>query len=227
MAAKPEKLYQKLPGTGYRRMVPAWALVALFFVIGIFVLLLRGRRVQLWEGREHLLLVEWTGYREYYRRFNYRDIQAFVMRQTRERVLWNIALAVPLVFCGFMLSVGITDSMQRGFAQGDVALFITFGTVSLMLIAGMLVNIALGPTCTCEVQTAVQSYPLPSLGRLKRAQKVIARLRPRIEAEQGQLAPDELVRRLDSRPAAMAPAAEAPPVVESPVASPAPAPPVV
>lgn len=227
MAARPETLYRKLPGTGYRRMVPGWAIVVLFFVIGVFVILLRGRRVQLWEGRDHLLLVEWAGYREYYKRFNYHDIQAFVIRVTRGRLVWNLVLAVPLIVCGFVLSAGITEGIQGGFAQGNFGLVITFGALSLMVITGMLVNIGLGPTCTCELQTAVQRYSLPSLNRLKRARQVIARLKPRIEAEQGQLAPDELVRRLDAPASTMAPAGEAPPVVASPVVSPAPAPPVV
>jgi hypothetical protein len=228
MADNPQKLYHKLPGTGYQRMLPGWAFVALFFVIGIFVLLLRGRRVQLWQGKEHLLLVEWNGYREYYKRFNYRDIQAFVIRQTRERVLWNVLLALPLALCGFVLVSMIQQAFQRGFQQsGDVAVVVIFGTMSLVLLAGIIVNLALGPTCTCEIQTAVQTRPLPSLNRVNRARKVIARLRPLIEAGQGQLAPGELARLLDTRPRTPPPAEEAPPVIQTPVDSPVPSPPTV
>ena len=38
--------YRRLSGTGYHYLVPPWALVLLFFVMGIFVLLFRGRRTQ-------------------------------------------------------------------------------------------------------------------------------------------------------------------------------------
>ena len=82
--------YRRLSGTGYHYLVPPWALVLLFFVMGIFVLLFRGRRTQLWLGPEHLLLVETDGYREYYKRFNYRDIQAFIIRKTPQGKAVNV-----------------------------------------------------------------------------------------------------------------------------------------
>src|SRR5436853_630040 len=96
--AAANKPYRRLPGTGYRRILPGWAIVGLFFVIGIFALMFRGRRNQLWQGEEHLLLVESDGYREYYKRFNYRDIQAVILRKTIEGKLVNGVLTVIIVF---------------------------------------------------------------------------------------------------------------------------------
>src|SRR5471032_474515 len=96
MAAN-QKPYQRLPGTGYRRIIAGWLMIPLFFVIGIFVLLLRGNRIQLWRGEEHLLLVEWNGYKEKYKRFNYRDIQAVVIQRTSGDTAANIVLTIMTV----------------------------------------------------------------------------------------------------------------------------------
>jgi hypothetical protein len=153
--------YQRLPGTGYRQLVPGWAILLLFFVIGIFALLLRGRRVQLWQGEDHLLLVEWDGYREYYKRFGYHDIQGFV------------------IFLIAMTGVATVVAAR-------VALLILAGIVAIILTA----NAASGPTCRCSLRTAVQTEDLPPLTRLRRARRVLERIRPSIIASQGQLAPE-------------------------------------
>src|SRR6266516_6913172 len=112
--ASPSKPYRRLPGTGYRHVIPGWTIVLLFFVIGIFALLFRGRRLQLWQGEEHLLLVEWDGSREYYKRFNYRDIQAFTVQKTTEgKVVNGILIGVVIMFAALALAVG--DSGGRIF----------------------------------------------------------------------------------------------------------------
>jgi hypothetical protein len=67
--------------------------------------------------------------------------------------------------------------------------------IALLLLLG--VNVALGPTCVCEVRTAVQTRPLPSLRRVRRAVKVIARIRPLVEAAQEALPREEIARRID------------------------------
>src|SRR5438309_8266722 len=124
MASSP-KLYRRLPGTGYRYAVPGWVLVLLFFVIGIFVLLFRGRRVQLWQGEEHLLLVEWDGYREYYKRFDYRDIQAFIVRKTNETLILNAILGA--IVC--VLAALAIGSSQIGLRVFLLVLAGVFGIV--------------------------------------------------------------------------------------------------
>ena len=172
--ASTNRPYRRLPGTGYRRTVPGWAIVLLFFVIGIFALLFRGRRIQLWQGEEHLLLVKWDGYREYYKRFDYRDIQALVVRKTPDGTIVNTVLLV--VFCLFAgLALAVSD---------------VGGRITLLFLAGIfgmlaLVNALYGPTCRCALRTAVQTEELPSLDRLRRAREVFNRLRPLIENAQG------------------------------------------
>jgi hypothetical protein len=201
-----KKPYRRLPGTGYRRILPGWVLVILFFVIGIFALLFRGRRNQLWQGEEHLLLVESDGHREYYKRFRYQDIQAVIIRKTAEGKIMNGILAVIVVFFA-AIGLSVNQSGARIF------LLVLAGS----FLALLLLNTLFGPTCSCQLRTAVQVADLPSLDRLRRAHKVLNRLRPQIAAAQGQLAPEEIPARMREL---IAPAADA---QKSPAASAAPA----
>lgn len=202
MADAPTQRYERLPGTGYRKLVPGWAMILLFFVIGIFVLLLRGKRVQLWRGEDHLLVVDWDGYREYYKRINYRDIQSVVIHRTAEGMLVNVLLgAVVLLLVG--LGVAFGDSV------GLAILLVLAGVFGLILLG----NVLQGATCQCQLRTAVQTEDLHSLSRVRTAQKALAQLRPLIVAAQGEPPPPgEISRRLPSA----APAAgetPAPPVI--------------
>jgi len=183
--AATKKPYRRLPGTGYNYLIPGWAICLLFFVIGIFALILRGRRVQLWEGEEHLLLVEWDGNREYYKRFNYPDIQAFIVQKTSEGKAANI------VFVVFLVLFAVLGAMTSDIAGRIVLLFLA-GVFGLLLLG----NFLSGPTCRCWARTAVQTELLPSLSRLPRFRKVLARIRPRIAAAQGELASEEVSGRM-------------------------------
>ena len=149
MADTSPQRYQRLPGTGYRQLVPVWAMILLFFIIGIFVLLLRGRRVQLWRGEDHLLIVDWDGYREHYKRINYRDIQSIVVRRTSEALIANIVLGV-LVLLFVALGLGVGDTV------GMVILFVLAGIFGLIL----LVNLLQGTSCKCQLRTAVLAEDL-------------------------------------------------------------------
>ncbi len=173
--------YRRLSGTGYHYLVPPWALVLLFFVMGIFVLLFRGRRTQLWLGPEHLLLVETDGYREYYKRFNYRDIQAFIIRKTPQGKVVNGLLAtISALLIFFAVVVG--DPVGAGVLGGIGACF------GLLL----LINALHGPTCHCRIHTAVQGVDLPSLTRVRIARNVLGKIRPQIEQAQGRVGSEPL-----------------------------------
>jgi len=190
--------YERLPGTGYRQLVPGWAMVLLFFVIGIFVLLLRGRRVQLWQGADHLLVVDWDGYREYYKRINYRDIQSVVVRRTSEALIANLILgAVVLLF--LVLGLVIDDNVGR------TILLVIAGIFGLIL----LINLLQGPSCKCQLRTAVQAEELHSLGRLHNARKALELLRPLITTAQGPLTAAEIPQRLQEAATASAEMASA------------------
>jgi hypothetical protein len=166
MASTP-KLYRRLPGTGYQIL---------------------GRRIQLWEGAEHLLLVEWDGHREYYKRFDYRDIQAIIIRKTK----------------AFMIRNAIFGSLFFLFAAGALATSELEGRIFLIIISAivgifLLANAIAGPSCRCSIRTAVQTNELLSLNRFRSTRKVLARLRPLIAAAQGELTPEEIAARMRER----------------------------
>jgi hypothetical protein len=210
--------YKRLPGTGYRRTVPTWLIFLAFFGIGIFALLLRGRRVQLWEGEEELMLVESNGYVESYKRFNYSNIQGFIIRKTNGAKIATYIL-IAFVVCFAALAIAVSD------VGGRIALIVIASVFFLLA----LVNGLLGQSCETFVRTAVQTDDLPSLDRLPRARKVINRLRPRIAAAQGQLAAEEIPPVMNVPAGQIQPATE--PVVAAgqpaPQPEPAPAPPVI
>jgi len=61
----------------------------------------------------------------------------------------------------------------------------------------LLINILRGRTCRCFLRTAVQTEQLPPLSRVRRAQKVFARIRPLIAAAQGgELSPEMISARM-------------------------------
>jgi hypothetical protein len=51
----------------------------------------------------------------------------------------------------------------------------------------MAANLLLGPTCRAELQTSVQSIPLPGLRRWRKAEQFLAALTPAIQAAQAHL----------------------------------------
>lgn len=142
-------------------------------------------RVRLFFAPDHLLQVKSTGYSETYSRFYFRDIQAIQLRQTPFGTIITGALA------GFTVLFAFAALMTDDIAQIVWAAF--FG-VCLVLLA---VNFFRGPTCDCQIRTAVQTRRLDSLNRLKQAQKFLAQIKPEIDAVQGVLPPEEVARRLD------------------------------
>jgi hypothetical protein len=179
--AKREKEYRRLPGRGVKR--------------GSF-LALTGIRSSLWEGKDHLLCLYRTAYTEDYRRFYYRDIQAFVTRKTAHGAVWNGI---------FFLLVALLAAPAFFVSSFWSAFLGSFSFFFLLLLA---VNWLMGPTCVCHLQTRVSKEELPSLNRLRKTKKVIDLLRPRIEGTQGALTADEIAAKSrESPPSNDAPAA--------------------
>ena len=187
--------YQRLPGTGRRSRdlfsaAPVWS--------------------RLYLGKDHLLCVDTRRFSEDYKRFYYRDIQAFIIRPSERRNIWSgvfvalavVALAVALV--GF----NIPDRPTIIIALCLIGLF--------LLLLG--INLALGPTCVTYLCTAVQTEELPSLRRLRRARAMVDRLRTFIGDAQGQLTPEEFQLKasvLEQAPRAALSDQPAPPTITS------------
>jgi hypothetical protein len=145
-------------------------------------------RSNLWLGSDHLLCVETEGFNESYRRFYFRDIQAITMRRTKRALV--IGLVTGVLTAGFAaLAIVVDDEVGKWF----------LGVLAAVCGTPFLINLIYGPTCSCQLRTAVQTEHVPSLSRVRRARRVLNRLRPLIAEAQGQLAPEEITARFQER----------------------------
>jgi hypothetical protein len=163
-----EKEYQRLPGRGIRRQGAAG--------------LVSARRSRLWLGRDHLLLVESQWYTQEYKRFYFRDIQSIIIRRTNTGRIISLTLMI-FAFIWLFGVIAATDGWR------------IFWIILLSIFGFFLsLNTLLGPTSVCHLRTAVQTEELPSVNRLRRARRVLGRLRPLITEAQGPLPPEEFAR---------------------------------
>jgi hypothetical protein len=135
---------------------------------------LRSSRQSLWLGEDHLLSIDSASYSEEYKRFYFRDIQAFFICPTSRRAIWN----------GILTSLLIMHLLVFGWLGASVTILTIVGVV---LAIPLVINNLLGPACKVYLRTAVQVEELPSLGRDRRAHRVLERIRPLITAVQGPL----------------------------------------
>jgi hypothetical protein len=151
-----------------------------------------------WLGDDHVLLVRSRTFFEAYRRFFFNDIQGVVVRRTDIGKLWNSLWTLFALLFG-LLSLA----------------FESVGTIVMLSLAApffiaLIVNIALGPTCTFHIRTAVQTERVPAISRVSAAKKFIARIEPLIASAQGTPPGEELMAELA---ATQNEAANLPPVV--------------
>ena len=152
----------------------------------------------LWLATDHLLVLNSTGYHEEYRRIQFRDIQGFFTVDSGRRGSWALVWAIWSGISGLVF-LGSFMAGNRPFVSG---VFLAIG------LGALLWNYLLGPGCKVYVVTRVQTQPLPSLVRKKKAAKVLARLGPLITEAQKDLGAS------GTAPAAeLAPAAAEPPQV--------------
>jgi hypothetical protein len=123
-----------------------------------------------------LLNLETTGYSEGYRRFYFRDIQSITIRQTQHWLSGTAAVGVVGLAC-LGLAVAIPEIIAR----------YIFGALGAAFGVALVLNLAAGPTCVCQVRTAVQVEVLPALNRVRRARRILEQVRPLIREAQGGL----------------------------------------
>lgn len=134
---------------------------------------LSASRARLYLAEDHLLMLEKTYYRESYRRFYYRDIQALVLEKTKGWLWYGLTwLGFTLLFLVCLLAAW--DSGSRYF-------FLPFAMLCFM---GLVINGVAGPTCQCYLRTAVQYEVLPGMHRVRKTEQLLQRLRARILAAQ-------------------------------------------
>jgi hypothetical protein len=130
----------------------------------------------LWQGDDHLLRAESGMMQERYWRFYFKDIQAVRLQRTRAHVYWALLWATLVV--GWCLTL-LIESFPSPVSLG-------FGFFFFLL---LLINLLLGPSCQVHLQTAVQVQRLAGLRRVRKARKVMDRIREAVEQVQGPLDP--------------------------------------
>jgi len=135
-----------------------------------------GMRRRLYQGSDHLLLIQGTGYAEDYRRVFYRDIH-YVLARENFRYFW------------FNVIFGL-------FALGFLALYFTeFPEYIVLIIASvvfgicLIVNLAKGSSCDCYVVTNVQMLVMPTPQRLKKVPVLIEFLKTKVPSLESETAP--------------------------------------
>jgi hypothetical protein len=125
-----------------------------------------------------LLSIDSASYSEEYKRFYFRDIQAFFVCPTTRRAIWN----------GILGSLLIMHLLVFGWMGASVTILTI---IAVLLAIPLVINNVLGPACRVYLRTAVQVEELPSLGRIERAHRVLNRIRPLIASAQGPLSSDQ------------------------------------
>lgn len=125
-----------------------------------------------WLGADHLLFVSRAFFTETHFRFYYRDIHAFIVVKTVAGKAWTPMLGAAL---GLILLLNFSvDPSTPGLLITEVA-----------LAAALAINLALGPTCSFHIKTAVGVKKLPSVARVRKARRFLDQIRPLIQQAQG------------------------------------------
>jgi hypothetical protein len=136
-----------------------------------------GTYSSLWLAADHLMVVRSNGYSETYARLEFRDIKGFFTTPTERRGWWMTAWAI----LGVIWLIVVLASL------GNSETPIISSILLVLTIGALLWNFRLGAGCTVYVVTGVQTAPLPSLVRARKAARVLARLQPLIVAAQADL----------------------------------------
>jgi len=144
------------------------------------------RGASLWVGSDHLLLVRSVRFREEYKRFYFRDIQAITVADAPRfhistRAIW-IAWAWVVLYA---------------FVQGLISRVPSMGWVPSALFLSSAIGVVLAwvyvsaeRSCRCRIRTAVSHDELLSVYRRWHARRLLAQMEPLILAAQGGTIPE-------------------------------------
>lgn len=133
-----------------------------------------------WMAPDHLLLVKSVRFREDYKRFYFRDIQAIV---TADAPRFHISTRGAAIFVLCMIAVGVASNpILRVPDAGKVAV-----ALSILFLGLVWAYVSAKSSCRCRIYTAVSSDELPSLYRRWNARKFLDIVAPMIAQAQGVL----------------------------------------
>ncbi|HXS93524.1 MAG TPA: hypothetical protein VN736_02900 [Candidatus Limnocylindrales bacterium] len=148
--------------------------------------ILRGASV--WQGPDHLLLVQSVRFREEYRRFYFKDVQAIAVAKA-PRFYVSARALLPLIAVPFLAAYLIARPSSS---------LVMILPILIALLLGAWVIVASQFSCRCRIYTAVSSEELPSVSRSWTARRFLARVEPIISAAQGTVDGD-WAQRVDDR----------------------------
>jgi hypothetical protein len=131
---------------------------------GWLMSIMPGLRTKLFLGPDHLLVVEQLVLIERYKRFYYRDIQAI----TRTNSARWLVLSGMWTFLALLSASVLLLHQPVATAAGTIFALI-FGFASIQ-------GVMRGPTCIVRLQTAIQSYRIASLERVRDFRKGMERI---------------------------------------------------
>jgi hypothetical protein len=137
-----------------------------------------------WAGPDHLLLVRGSRFREEYKRFYYRDVQAIAVARAPRFHVSTRSAAIALV-----IAIGYLYLLLRVY-RGQVGPALLGLGLTALALAAIWIYISATQSCRCRIYTAVSGDDLPSVYRLSTARKFLAELEPLIAQTQGALQGD-------------------------------------
>jgi hypothetical protein len=132
------------------------------------------RGASVWLGPDHLLLVRSLRFREEYKRYYFRDIQAIVMAKVPRFHISTRAAVIGLLCLPPFLT-----------ARAGIAYSIWKAAAALLALVWILVSAL--RSCRCRIYTAVSADDLPSLYRTWTAHQFLRRVQLLIQQAQGAL----------------------------------------
>ncbi len=128
-----------------------------------------------WMGPDHLLLVKSARFREEYRRFHFRDIQAIVVAKAPR---FHISTRAALIGTLWLYSLLLANMGL------PLVVKLVVGLWGVVLVADW-VYVSAVRSCRCRIYTAVSSEELPSVYRASIARRFLAEVEPVLAQTQG------------------------------------------
>jgi hypothetical protein len=135
-----------------------------------------------WQGSDHLLLVKSSRFREEYRRFYFRDIQAIVTANA-----WRIHISTRSLLIGmvWLCIMGVANSTEQ--TPFALRLIVNLGFLFLVFVWAYQ---SAKCSCRCRIYTAVSSEELTSVYRTWTARHFLEAVEPLVAQAQGVLDAD-------------------------------------
>ena len=166
------------------------------------------RGASVWLGADHLLAVQSMRFREEYKRFYLRDVQAIVVAGAPRFHISTRAIAIAVLWLAAWLA--LRDAVPWAPA--------VLWTLAAALVAAWL-YVSAACSCTCRIYTAVSRDEFRSVYRTWTARRFLREVEPRIAEAQGVLEGD-WAEALESRTVGPPGSALIPPETRSPGAAP-------